>query len=211
MPLNPSLPWRRRKEGRSIVPSGSLQSEGTRSTLLGNLEYSATGAESRSSSTRAPDPSRSAYAPTASAPGLGSPPAEICTRETGPTPATSALGLGSPLPHLHRDCTQREQSPVQMRDATGHVRRLHSTCEGACSGAHPAGSGPRMPAACRADCYAGQSVSCGARRSAGFTARSLAWPVSPLALARRLFHAALAGDVVTGRGRRRGERAAERG
>jgi hypothetical protein len=100
----------------------------------------------------------------------------ICTG-TGLTAATSALGLGSPLPHLHRDCTQREQSPVQMRDATGHVRRLHSTCEGACSGAHPAGSGPRMPAACRAACYlrrAERVVRCTSQRRVYCTLASVA-------------------------------------
>ena len=35
--------------------------------------------------------------------------AAICT-ETGLTPATSAPGLGSPLPHLHRDWARRCRS-----------------------------------------------------------------------------------------------------
>jgi hypothetical protein len=49
--------------------------------------------------------------PPTSAPGPGSSP-QICTG-TGPAPATSAQGLGSPLPHLRRDPAASAARPAQ--------------------------------------------------------------------------------------------------
>ena len=49
-----------------------------------------------------PSPEQQGSPAATSALGLGSPLPHVCTG-TGLTPATSAPGLGSPLPHLHRD------------------------------------------------------------------------------------------------------------
>ena len=46
----------------------------------------------------------------------------ICTG-TGLTPPTSGLGLGSPLPYLHRDCAHAATSAPGLRSALPHLHR----------------------------------------------------------------------------------------
>ncbi len=71
-------------------------------------------------------PPRIAWAPLpASAPGLGAPFCHICTG-TELAPTRSALGLGSPLPHLHRN--RARSCPVPDASCHAHRRAAPHAC-----------------------------------------------------------------------------------